>query len=148
MKLLTHSKTSTVAHYSLWSVFALFYILLCEFMSSFQGTTGDFTIIFNKEILVERGVYDFPVAVQIPENTEVAVGIYIPAGSAATIPYRNIQSQTCVDGNNSLIARFMGPTWGPSGANRTQVGPILPLTHYTLGDEAVILNRIDWISNF
>ena len=29
----------------------------------------------------------------------------------------------------SLIARFMGPTWGPSGAGRTQVGPILaPLT--------------------
>ena len=29
----------------------------------------------------------------------------------------------------SLIARFMGPTWGPSGADRTQVGPMLaPLT--------------------
>ena len=25
----------------------------------------------------------------------------------------------------SLIAKFMGPTWGPSGANRTQVGPML-----------------------
>ena len=23
-----------------------------------------------------------------------------------------------------LIARFMGPTWGPSGADRTQVGPM------------------------
>ena len=29
----------------------------------------------------------------------------------------------------SPIARFMGPTWGPSGADRTQVGPMLaPLT--------------------
>ena len=27
----------------------------------------------------------------------------------------------------SLIARFMGPTWGPSGADRTQVGPMLAL---------------------
>ena len=27
--------------------------------------------------------------------------------------------------NISLIARFMGPTWGPSGADRTQVGPML-----------------------
>ena len=26
---------------------------------------------------------------------------------------------------HSLIARFMGPTWGPSGAERTQVGPML-----------------------
>ena len=25
----------------------------------------------------------------------------------------------------SLIARFMGPTWGPSGAERTQVGPMV-----------------------
>ena len=25
----------------------------------------------------------------------------------------------------SLIARFVGPTWGPSGADRTQVGPML-----------------------
>ena len=25
----------------------------------------------------------------------------------------------------SLMARFMGPTWGPSGADRTQVGPML-----------------------
>ena len=24
-----------------------------------------------------------------------------------------------------LIARFMGPTWGPSGADRTQLGPML-----------------------
>ena len=27
----------------------------------------------------------------------------------------------------SLIVRFMGPTWGPSGADRTQVGPMLAL---------------------
>ena len=25
---------------------------------------------------------------------------------------------------SALIARFMGPTWGPSGADRTQVGPM------------------------
>ena len=25
----------------------------------------------------------------------------------------------------TLLARFMGPTWGPSGAGRTQVGPML-----------------------
>ena len=26
---------------------------------------------------------------------------------------------------DTLIARFMGPTWGPSGADRTQLGPML-----------------------
>ena len=31
----------------------------------------------------------------------------------------------CVWVDSSLIARLMGPTWGPSGADRTQVGPML-----------------------
>ena len=35
----------------------------------------------------------------------------------------------------SLIARFMGPTWGPSGADRTQVGPML--APWTLLSEVV-----------
>ena len=29
------------------------------------------------------------------------------------------------DGETTLIARFVGPTWGPSGADRTQVVPML-----------------------
>ena len=33
----------------------------------------------------------------------------------------------CVPDSLSLIARFMGPTWGPSEADRTQVGPMLAL---------------------
>ena len=31
----------------------------------------------------------------------------------------------CIGHTVPLIARFMGPTWGPSGADRTQVGPML-----------------------
>ena len=38
----------------------------------------------------------------------------------------------CSDHLVSHIARFMGPTWGPAGAHRTQVGPMLaPLTFLT-----------------
>ena len=32
----------------------------------------------------------------------------------------------CSDRMPSLIARFMGPSWGPSGADKTQVGPCWP----------------------
>ena len=32
---------------------------------------------------------------------------------------------TLVSSKTSLITRLMGPTWGPSGADRTQVGPLL-----------------------
>ena len=38
----------------------------------------------------------------------------------------------------SLIARFMGTTWGPSGADRTQVGPML--APWTL-----LSGMVDWI---
>ena len=37
----------------------------------------------------------------------------------------------------SLIARFKGPTWGPSGADRTQVGPML--TPWTLPSGVISL---------
>ena len=37
------------------------------------------------------------------------------------IPYSNC----VIVAIKSLIAIFMGPTWGPSGADRTQVGPML-----------------------
>ena len=36
--------------------------------------------------------------------------------------WRTAQRLLCV---SSLIARFMGPTWGPSGTDKTQVGPML-----------------------
>ena len=43
---------------------------------------------------------------------------------------------------NSLIARFMGPTWGPSWADRIQVGPMLaPLTLLYEFASSVILQR-------
>ena len=32
-----------------------------------------------------------------------------------------------------LIARFMGPTWGPTGADRTQVGPCWPHESFYMG---------------
>ena len=42
-----------------------------------------------------------------------------------TMPLHGHYDILLIYGNSSLIARFMGPTWGPSGADRTQVGPML-----------------------
>ena len=36
-----------------------------------------------------------------------------------------VQWQSSMGNFATLTARFMGPTWGPSGADRTQVGPML-----------------------
>ena len=41
----------------------------------------------------------------------------------------------------TLIARFMGPTWGPSGADRTQVFPILAPWNLLSGKMHVVLAK-------
>ena len=61
--------------------------------------------------------------------------------------------------STSLIARFMGPTWGPSGADRAQVGPmsapwtllsgsqqyvITTFIFGTLIDNVINLNPVDY----
>ena len=51
--------------------------------------------------------------------------IMIRAVSLTTFPFLCIH-QCHLDAVTALIARFVGPTWGPSGADRTQVGPCWP----------------------
>ena len=51
----------------------------------------------------------------------------------------------CTFRNTSLIARFMGPTWGPFGADRTQVGPML--TPWTLLSGICFTAEMIWLMN-
>ena len=47
--------------------------------------------------------------------------------SLDVLSFKGIKSETNVNHfwrKDTLIARFMGPTWDPSGADRTQVGPM------------------------
>ena len=64
----------------------------------------------------------------------ILTGGHIPSWevSTVTLDYRLEESwteishtTTGVPQGQKLIARFMGPTWGPSGAGRTQMGPML-----------------------
>ena len=53
----------------------------------------------------------------------------------------------------TLIVRFMGPTWGPSGADRTQVGPMLApwtllfgyLNWCWISVRWVVRNNLKWV---
>ena len=47
----------------------------------------------------------------------------------------------------TLITRFMGPTWGPSGADRTQVGPMLALWTLLSGEYACENSSEKYIQN-
>ena len=46
--------------------------------------------------------------------------------------------------DGTLIARFVGPTWGPSGADRTQVGPMLDPWTLLSGAVASKMGTITW----
>ena len=59
----------------------------------------------------------------------VMVGVTIPlGGSSDLVVLDDTVNRHRYKGffGTTLIARSMGPTWGPSGANRTQVGPWWP----------------------
>ena len=55
-----------------------------------------------------------------------SLSLYLICGTIIAI-YALSQKHVSKDreGSIPLIARFMGPTWGPSGADRTQVDPML-----------------------
>ena len=59
---------------------------------------------------------------QYPPRHNKSINLAVPMTYGGSL-----YSQQCI----SLIARFMGPTWGPPGADRTEVGPMLaPWTFY------------------
>ena len=54
-----------------------------------------------------------------------AILIHINVGCAST-PWPCYDTGNCLQIlNNTLITRFTGPMWGPPGADKTQVGPML-----------------------
>ena len=67
--------------------------------------------------------------------------IYKPSSPIVTMVQRNpaITLIWLLSHKLPLIARFMGPTWGPSGADRTQVGPML--SPWTLLSGTLLLCR-------
>ena len=61
-----------------------------------------------------------------PMNLAIRVLISVPHWVGITTLYVcKVLNQELGISQMSLIARFMGPTCGPSGADRTQVGPML-----------------------
>ena len=76
----------------------------------------------------------YPMADIMSTGSLLAIWYWIPLNFCDSIDFiwrktwRPWQSTTPMYGawhQWSLIARFMGPTWGPAGAGRTQVGPML-----------------------
>ena len=56
--------------------------------------------------------------------------------------YRDIGAIVTQSNITSLMARFLEPTWGPSGADRTQVGPMLASS--TLLSRTILETAIQW----
>ena len=78
----------------------------------------------------------------------VLYGIFFASSSLMMWPLEFIYTQ---HGNtistqqyHTLIARFMGPAWGPPGANRTQVGPMLATWTLLFGIPAPMPRMVLW----
>ena len=69
-----------------------------------------------------RGIHRWPV--NSPHKWPVRWKIFPSAEVIMTLSHVAMAAVK-FDLNLSLIAMFMGPSWGPSGADRTQVGPML-----------------------
>ena len=68
----------------------------------------------------------FPcVTIRTGETTNKKAPPHLIAGSFLFASATHPCTKPYGDGKHSLIARFMGPALGPSGADRTQVGPML-----------------------
>ena len=77
-----------------------------------------------------------------------------PPGNMHTVSWISYHMSSKLYNAITLIARFMGPTWGPSGADRTQVGPMLAhelcyLGTYLLPNfNGCTVEDWEWINNF
>ena len=58
----------------------------------------------------------------------------------------SITRRQAVTGNLTLIARLIGPTWGPSGADRTQMVPLLAPWTLQSGEVSLILSWTNYLN--
>ena len=63
------------------------------------------------------------VVINVPSDGLSPSGTRISAGTVVTKCGSKMYTGPALD--SSLISRFVGPTWGPPGADRTQVAPML-----------------------
>ena len=80
--------------------------------------------------MTNRGNFNVALVAMVKSNPVTVDNTSTVARCAGVEAYNRTTEVTvlgCVSSkwSTTLIARLMGPTWGPSGADRTQVGPML-----------------------
>ena len=90
-----------IKHFKYWQIWLP---NVHTYNSKDQCDTNHFAMVFSTTIQVRTGIEHYGMYLFIYSQTQV-----------------NYVDKGC----HTLIARFMGPTWGPPGAARTQVGPML-----------------------
>ena len=97
----------------LWIIFAFSTIII--YMTVLNTARGRLCGVWNRE------------------STPCPLYISSPFGKALVLNDDGSGNSVVVVGDLTLIARFMGSTWGPHGGDRTQVGPCWPHELYCLG---------------
>ena len=113
----------------------IWYILLAVYPSFWQGNQTQTSETQRSFLLMLYILHNTLMvsATHHPNVAEVSISglhgpirghllmLLLPHGG---IPFPWSNRMTVMLRSTSLMARFMGPIWGPSGANRTQMGPM------------------------
>ena len=95
--------------------------LVVDYMSIWKTLCVDIISPIAKEPIQHRRCEDYARYIFTMENYSMSNSPSGGGWSSLLSPTSDDQ----VSDETTLIARFMGPTWGPSGADRTQMGPML-----------------------
>ena len=128
--ILTNVDVSTIKH-SGTELSEILIKILIFLRKSIQKCLWKIIVIFFKPPCINRG--------EFPMNTHAIIMLLIHQNDVVTSFWCNDDIISCVcwvvitfvrqasrtHRPEALLARFMGPSWGPSGADRTQVGPML-----------------------
>ena len=127
------------ARLSLNVLMAIFQVMLAGHTVNIPGASFTLTlerrplyyllnIIIPSLILAALSALSFAVPVDSGEKLSFSMSILVAFSVFMLILQENTpEADSPLLGKYTLIARFMGPTWGQPGADRTQVGPMLAL---------------------
>ena len=114
------------------------FVALCYKVCCCIAETRNFTFLYN--VIIYRMLKSLSRKTVLLKSNEILFSAYESLKLATVVG----PSPT---GKEAQIAKFMGPTWGPPGSFRTQMGPMLTHEHCFQGHLVRILELYKIIIN-
>ena len=138
------SKTKTIKQSTTCQLNNSFSLTFLYIPIEFEGKSN--AVFENKDICIKNikdmlDIFSLKILItRVKSNSRMSVTLHwIETGATSVVTWHHRTNRSKLyyevltrgpltwSGEASQITRFMGPTWGPHGADRTQVGPMLAL---------------------